>query len=51
MPRWHGIIVRSVIGGVAAGAWAAIVNLMGCPSVLISLAAILVVFGVSGDFG
>ena len=49
MPRWRGIIARSVIGGVAAGAGAAIVNLMGCPPVLISLAAILVVFSVSGD--
>ncbi|WP_292423587.1 hypothetical protein [Mesorhizobium sp.] len=50
MPRWLEIILRSIVAGGAAGGCAAVVNLTGGPSVLISLAAILIVFGISGDF-
>ncbi|MDX8434789.1 MULTISPECIES: hypothetical protein [Mesorhizobium] len=42
--------MRSVVAGGAVGVSAAIVNLTGGPSVLIVLAAIVIMFGVSGDF-
>lgn len=48
MPRWLEIIVRSVIAGAVTGAWVVVINLTGGPSVLISLAAIFIVFGVAG---
>lgn len=50
MPRWLETCVRSVVAGVVVGVSAAIVNLTGGSSVLIVLAAILIVFGVCGDF-
>lgn len=50
VPKWLDIILRSIVAGGAVGVWAAIVNLTGGPSVLIVLAAILIAFGVSGEF-
>lgn len=50
MPRWLKTILRSVVAGIVVGVSAAVVNLTGGPSVLIVLVAILIVFGVCGDF-
>lgn len=50
MPRWLEIVVRSIIAGAVTGAWVVVINLTGGPPVLISLAAILIVFGACGDF-
>lgn len=50
MPGWREIILRSIVAGGATSVWAAIVDWTTGPPVLISFGAILIAFGVLGDF-